>query len=66
MKSFFILEKLITKTHFNFRLTILYLINFSGEKYGLAQFHFHWAGSNHGRGSEHTLNGNYYFAEVCS
>ena len=44
---------------------VLFSIFSTGEKYGLAQFHFHWASESYGRGSEHTLNGNFYFAEVC-
>ena len=39
-------------------------ILFLEEKYELAQFHFHWASSVSGRGSEHTHDGKHFFAEV--
>lgn len=33
--------------------------------YRLKQFHFHW-GSSDNKGSEHTVNGQLYPAEVCT
>ena len=36
---------------------------FLANKHRLLQFHFHW-GAEDGRGSEHTLNGNEFSAEV--
>jgi len=69
MEQDHVLTKLIqiTKTNF-FKLTeILFMLVLKGGplegSYELWQFHAHW-GSNNDNGSEHTINGRSYPAEV--